>query len=97
MEKNLDAIVDWVSRNHLKLKVKKMQMLLLGRKSRSKELESVRVMMNGEVVIRSQMVKCLGVWIDDRLIWKGHVEASMKRCFSGLARLRRLSGVFFHP
>ena len=63
-------------------------MVLLGRKIRSKELESVRVVMNGEEVIRSQMVKCLGVWIDDGLIWKG------QRCFSGLARLRRLSGVF---
>ena len=71
MEKNLDAIVDWASKNHLKVNMKKMQMLLLGRKSRSKELESVRVMMKGEGVVRSQMVKCLGVWIDDGLTWRG--------------------------
>ena len=46
--------------------------------------------LNGEQLPRSQMVKCLGVWIDDGLTQKRQAEAVRKNCFHGCAKLRKL-------
>ncbi len=49
LEKELNSIDRWVDRNRLKLNVKKTQLLLLGRKSRMHQLDSVgKVSLNGE-------------------------------------------------
>ncbi len=64
LEKELNSIDRWVDRNHLKLNVKKTQLLLLGRKSRMHQLDSVKVSLNSENLSRKRTVKCLGVWAD---------------------------------
>lgn len=79
--------------NQLNLNVKKTQLLLMGRKSRTQELESVRVTLNSEQLPISHVVKCLGVWIDGRLTWMKYIETVRKKCFCGLAKLRRLRDV----
>ena len=57
----------------LKLNIKKTQLLLLGRRRRQTELADVKVRLNENPLPRSKDVKCLGVWIDDRLTWKRHL------------------------
>ena len=39
------------------------------------------------------MVKCLGVSIDNGLTWREHVDSLRKKCYCGLAKLRRLKEV----
>lgn len=74
--------------NQLNLNVKKTQLLLWG----GKVGQGAGVHQDDiEQLPRSHVVKCLGVWIDDR--WKRHIEAVRKKCFWGLAKLRRLQGV----
>ena len=65
-------------------------MLLLSRRKWAKELENVVVKLNEKKVERSEKVKLLGVWIDEGLTWKAHIEAVRRKCFGGLAKLRRL-------
>ena len=91
LNRDMEGITKWMDKNRLKLNVKKTQLLLLGRRSRAHE--SVKVIMNGEQLIRSGMVRYLGVWIDDGLTWRKHIEMVRKKCFSGLSNLRRFSGV----
>ena len=93
LNRDMESITKWMDKNRLKLNAKKTQLLLLGRRFRAHELESVKVIMNGEQLIRSRMVKYLGVWIDDGLTWRRHIEMVRKKCFSGLSNLRRFSGV----
>ena len=38
-------------------------------------------------------VRCLGVWIDDGLTWREQIEAVRKKCFMGLAKLKRLRNI----
>ena len=38
-------------------------------------------------------MKCLGVMLDDGLSWREQVQLVRKRCFIGLAKLRRLKNV----
>ena len=68
----------------------KTQLLLMSRKRREHELEQVQVRIGGQEIARSKMVKCLGVVIDDGLIWHGHIAKVRKKCFASLAKLRRL-------
>ena len=93
LEKDLNNVVQWVDENKLTLNAKKTQLLLLGRKGRAQELEDVSVTLNGEQLPRRRMVKCLGVSIDDGLTWREHVDALRKKCYCGLAKLRRLRDV----
>ena len=67
LNRDMESITKRMDKNRLKLNVKKTQLLLLGRRFRAHELESVKVIMNGEQIIRSRMVRYLGVWIDDGL------------------------------
>ena len=64
--------------------------MLMGRKRRERELSTVKVVMDGEEIERKRSVKCLGVMLDDALSWKDQVESVRKKCFVGLAKLRRL-------
>ena len=83
-------MAEWVEQNRLKLNVDKTQMVLLSRKKKVKELENVVVKLKGQQVIWSGKIKYLGVWVYDGLKWKEHIEAVWRKCFAGLARLRRL-------
>ena len=60
----------------MKLNVEKTQLLLLSRKWRAQELESVEIRMDGQKIVRSKTVKCLGVLSDDGLTWKEQVQRS---------------------
>lgn len=41
MEEDLNGVASWVLKNHVKLSVKRTQLLLLGRRSMKHELEGV--------------------------------------------------------
>ena len=77
----------------MKLNVKKTNLMLFGRKRREKELNEVRVEMRGQLLERSRTVKCLGVFLDVGLTWNDHIEYVRKKCFAGLGKLKRWSGV----
>lgn len=51
-----------------------------------RELEQVKV--NNQELVRSKKVKCLGVVLDDGLMWKEQVVNVRRKCFAGLAKLR---------
>ena len=87
---DLVRVAEWVQENGLKLNETKTQMLLLSRKRRAKELDNVMVRLKGHEVTRNDRVKYLGVWVDEGLTWKDHVEAVRRKCCGGLAKLRRL-------
>ena len=80
-------VAEWVQRNKLTLNVKKTQLLLLGRRRREAELNQVEVWLEEQVLPRSSCVRCLGVWIDDKLSWKDHISRVRQKCFGALSKL----------
>ena len=86
---DLTGVANWVKTNGLILNETKTQMLLLSWMKRTMELENVVVKLNEKVVARCDKVKYLGGWIDEGLTWRAHVEAIQRKCFGGLAQLRR--------
>ena len=87
---DLEGVANWVQQNGLKLNEAKTQMLVLGKKEGAKELDNVNVELKGQKVTRCDKVKYLGVWIDENLSWRDHIEALRKKCYGGLAKISRL-------
>ena len=93
LDEDLDSVARWADGNGLKLNTRKTQLLLLGRRRREKELGQVNVSLGEEVIERSRSVKCLGVVLDDGLTWKEQVLNVRRKCFAGLAKLKRFRNV----
>ena len=93
LNEDLSRVRKWADDNKLLLNTRKTQLLLLGRKRKDKKLSKVKVSMDGEELERSRSVKCLGVILDDALTWREQVESIRRKCFAGLAKLRRLKMV----
>ena len=55
------------------INAKKSQMLLLSRRGWAKELEGVKVVLNGQNIPRSSSVRYLRVMMDDKFSWKEHM------------------------
>ena len=53
------------------------------------ELNQVEVQLEDQVVLRNSSVRCLGVWIDDKLSWKDHITRVRQKYFGALPKLRR--------
>lgn len=53
--------------------------MLLSKRKRSRDRESVQVELVGSKVDRRHTVKYLGVWIDDNLTWKDHIKYTLKQ------------------
>ena len=87
---DLSSIANWLKTNHLQMNVTKTKLLLLARRSRAQELDKVKLSVNDVEVERRDDVKFLGVVIGSELNWEKHVAAVRKKCFGGLATLRRL-------
>ena len=88
LSNDLSIIANWLKTNHLQMNVTKTKLLLLARRSRVQELDRVKLSVND--VEHRDDVKFLGVVIDSELNWEKHVAAVRKKCFGGLATLRRL-------
>ena len=64
LEEDVEKVSQWADRNGLKLK--KTNLMLIGRKRREELNEVIKVEMRGQLLERSRMVKCLGVFLDHR-------------------------------
>ena len=81
LNKGAAKVAEWVQRNKLTFNVKKTQLLLQGRRWREAELNQVEVQLEEQVLPRSNCVRCLGVWNDDKLSWKDHISKVHQKCF----------------
>ena len=90
---DVTEVSKWVTRNRLMINVNKSQMLLLSHRGRAKELEEVKVVLNGQNIPRRSSVRYLGVTVDDKFRWKEQRAAVRRKCFSGLSQLCKLRDV----
>lgn len=89
-QENMDAVTSWVQSARLCLNARKTILMLLARKRRQVELEDVMIMVGNERITRSRVVKCLGVLIDEGLLWQEHIAEIKRKVSLGLSHLRRL-------
>ena len=90
LETDLENISDWFRANKLTLNVSKTNCLIFGQNNH--ELTTA-LSINGEQMQITKTTKFLGVWIDDCLNWKRHLEHIKNRLKSRLYMMRKGSNM----
>ena len=90
MERDLRRVADWINSNGLRMNVAKTQLMVLSRKGRRDEANSVQVKVGNDELKKKDCVRYLGVEIDRDLTWKAHIERMHWQCMGKLAVIRRV-------
>ena len=74
VERDLRRVADWISSNGLRMNVAKTQLMVLSRKGRRDEANSVQVKVSNDELKKKDYVRYLCVEIDRHLTWKAHMR-----------------------
>ena len=76
---DLENIYQWLVSNRLTLDLTKTEYMIIGSRHRLKKIElNPEIKIGGQSVKRVKTTKCLGMIIDDKLRWDGHVDQVSK-------------------
>ena len=77
---DLENVPNWLSANKLTLNMTKTEFMLIRSRQRLSTLTESRILaMNDLQVSQVTTAKSLGVTIDDKLYWSGHIEKITKK------------------
>ena len=92
VNRELGKLSDWFKVNKLSLNVKKTNYILFGRKYMTLS-ETHNVLIDGLRIERVQCTKFLGVFIDEKLNWKKHIEHIASKISKGLGAMGRVRNI----
>ena len=89
LNQDLENVHNWLRANKLTLTMTKTEFMLIGSRQRLSTLtESATFAINDFQVSQvRRTAKSLGVTIDDRLDWSGHIEKVTKKVASGIGAI----------
>ena len=91
LNQDLENVPNWLIANKLTLNMTKTEFMLLGSRQRLITLtESPTLAINDFQVSQVTTAKSLGVTIDDKLDWSGHIEKVTKKVASGTGTIKRI-------
>ena len=90
LEKAMLLTKSWMDCMRLKMNPDKTEFILFGTPQELKKCSSQYLNVNGQLINRSQTVKCLGAWLDSNLNFKYHVN---KKCQTAMFNFRRIRSV----
>ena len=85
VNEELSNISVWLKVNKLSLNVKKTHFLIFGNKK--ERFDKVEITIDDKVISQEHSTKFLGVYIDDKLNWKKHIEHISKKISRGIGVL----------
>ena len=80
VEGYLGRVADWISSNGLRMNVAKTQLMVLSRRGRRDEANSIQVKVVNDEMKKKDCVRYLDVEIDRDLTWKAHIERMRRQC-----------------
>ena len=83
----LDMVARWVLQNGLSMNLEKTQFTGMARRRESGEANQLNIMVNGKPLVKSDVVKYLGVYVDSNLKWDKHISFVRQKCYSILSFL----------
>ena len=80
--------------NKVSLNIAKPEFMLIGscQRLRLQSIQQIQIQIEGKNISQVEKAKSLGVFIDDKLTWKNHVDEISTRISSGIGALKRLIG-----
>ena len=88
----LDKLSIWFKANKLSLNIKKTNYILFGNKRLSATVFH-NVSIDGQLLERIEYTKLLGVYIDEKLTWKKHIEHVASKISKGLGAMGRIRNI----
>ena len=88
----LDKLSIWFKANKLSLNIKKTNYILFGTKHLSAAVFH-NVSIDGQLLERVEYTKFLGVYIDEKLTWKKHIEHVAAKISKGLGAMGRIRNI----
>ena len=80
----------WLLTNRLTLNASKSEYMLIGSRKRLSRIDiDPHVFINNQIIDRVDNTKTLGVFIDENITWKTHINHVCKQMFKGIGVLRR--------
>ena len=92
---DLDNISRWAADNGLSINTQKTQAMWVGSRGYINKMDSLNllsVLLNGTTVAFNKSLKVLGVVLDSKITWREQSNATVKKSFAALARLRKHNG-----
>lgn len=90
-QSDLDLLNEWFKYNLLTINPSKTSYMIFAAKNKLLPQQLTPLMINNEIIQRSRQEKYLGLWIDDNLTWKTHINYISTKLVSLLGALRRIS------
>ena len=89
LAENIENIIQWMADNKLSLNVLKTDFIIVGLRSKMRDLEeTLFITIQNESIYRALFVKSLGFFIDENRDWGDHVSHVLKKVSSGLSILK---------
>lgn len=73
INEDLDKFVSWTGNNKLVVNASKTKFMTF--KQKNKKMVPIKVNINNKVIDEVETIKYLGVWVDNRLSWKQHIQS----------------------
>ena len=91
LNQDLVNVHNWLRANKLTLNMTKTKFMVIGSRQRLSTLtESPTFAINDFQVSQVTTAKSLGVTVDDRLGWSGHIEKVTKKVTSGIGAIQQM-------
>ena len=78
MKEEIDKIENWVTSNKLTISYNKNCYMIISVNKKKIDTNEFNVSISGNVIVKSDYVKYLGMFLDDRLSWKIHIDKLSK-------------------
>ena len=90
LNEDLEKVHRWLLANKLTLNIEKTEYMLIGSRQRLNDIQTPTIRLGDTEVNRVSEIKTLGVVVDDQLLWKNHVDATIAKVSKGIGMLRRM-------
>jgi hypothetical protein len=80
LNEDLEKVHRWLLANKLILNIEKTEYMLIGSSQRLNDIQIPTIRLGDTEVNRVSEIKTLGVVVDDQLLWKNHVDATIATC-----------------
>ena len=84
------TIKNWMDAVQLKMNLSKTEFILFSNQVQLKKFTTKDINVNGDLIVRLDMIRYLGAWMDSNLRYKLHIT---KKCQAAMLNFQRIKSI----
>lgn len=88
MQQALNHIMEWCNKWDMRISAPKSAVMVFT----NKHTNNIQLTINGQVLQQYSEYKFLGVWFDEKMLWKKHISIMKEKCMKRINLLRCIAG-----